>query len=244
MRVLALSYLNTAPFVYGLRQKALSPCIHLDFATPAVAAHQLHNDLCDVALVPVAAVPSLPYYQIVGKYCIGAVSAVASVFLCSHVPVAQMQELALDTESRTSALLVKLLLRDYWHITPRYVPLSADFPLHAPQSALLIGDKALLYGGRYPYRYDLAEHWICWTQKPFVFAAWVANKALPDGFADAFDDALLFGLTQLDQAIDAHDDSRFTKEFAKSYLTNNLSFTLDQEKQEGLRLFWALSKSV
>ncbi|MCL2726960.1 MAG: menaquinone biosynthesis protein [Bacteroidales bacterium] len=240
IRVVAIPYLNTAPFVYGLKQKALSPYIHLDFASPAAAAHQLHHDLCDLAIVPVAAAPSLPYYEIVGKYCIGAVSAVASVLLCSRVPVEQVREVALDQESRTSVLLGKLLLRDYWRVTPQYVPLLADLP----ESVVLIGDKALLHQGQYPYIYDLAEHWICWTGKPFVFAAWVANKVLPNGFAETFDEALAYGLSHIDEAIAAQADNRFSVAFAKAYLTQNISYPLDQEKIRGLELFWELIRSI
>ena len=238
IRVSVIPYLNTTPFVYGLKQKTISEQIALDFATPAQAAHRLQHDLCDVAIVPVAAVPSLPYYEIMGTHCIGAVSAVASVLLCSRTPVEQIREVALDHESRTSVLLARLLLKDYWQAAPHYVPLPADFPKQYPQSAVLIGDKALLHGRQYPYVYDLAEHWIRWTGKPFVFAAWVANKVLPNGFAALFDQALAYGLAHMDEAIASEAGNRFPPAFAKAYLTKNISFSLDEEKYQGLRLFW------
>lgn len=241
IRVLAFPYLNAVPFVYGLRQKSLTECITLDVATPDQAADRLQHDACDLAIVPVAAIPLLPRYAFIGNYCIGAVSAVASVLLCSRTPVTQIREVAIDRESRTSVLLAKLLLRDYWQITPRYTPLPTGFPDPCPESVVLIGDKALLDGGRYPYVYDLAEHWIAWTGKPFVFAAWVANKALPDGFAPLFDEALAYGLAHLDEAIDAEAGGRFPKPFAREYLTKNISFSFDEKKQEGLRLFWEVA---
>ncbi|MDR2586186.1 MAG: menaquinone biosynthesis protein [Prevotellaceae bacterium] len=240
IRVLAIPYLNTAPFVYGLKQEPIANQIDLAFATPAVAAFQLHHNSCDIAIVPVAAVPSLPYYKIVGNHCIGAVSAVASVLLCCHIPVEQIKEVALDQESRTSVLLAKLLLHDYWHITPRYVPLPSDFPTHLPYSVVLIGDKALLHSAQYPYIYDLAEHWIAHTGKPFVFAAWVANKPLSSDFEALFDRSLAFGVAHIDKAIESHADNRFTKEFAKEYLTKNISFSLDDQKRAGLEFFWSL----
>ena len=235
-------YLNTTPFVYGLKHEAISAHIALDFATPAQAAHRLQHGLCDIAIVPVAAVPSLPYYKIVGNHCIGAVSAVASVLLCSLTPVEQVREVALDQESRTSVLLAKLLLRDYWQVSPHYLPLPSDFPNRYPQTAVLIGDKALLHGGQYPYIYDLAEHWIRWTGKPFIFAAWVANKVLPNGFVALFDDALAYGVAHIDEAIENRADNRFSKEFAKTYLTKNIGFSLDKEKYQGLQLFWEMIK--
>ena len=247
VRVSAISYLNTTPFVYGLKQKALAAHIELGFATPAVAAHQLQHHLCDLALVPVAAIPALPYYKVIGSHCIGAVSAVASVLLCSATPVEQIRKVALDQESLTSVLLAKILLRDYWQITPYYVPLSTPFsppslqrlPPYGAESVVLIGDKALLHGGEYPYVYDLAEHWILWTGKPFVFALWVANKVLPTDFTNLFDDALAYGLAHIDEAIASEVGERFPPDMAKAYLTKNISFTLDQEKIEGLQLFWS-----
>ena len=238
IRVTAIPYLNTAPFVYGLKQDFIAKYITLNFATPAVAAQQIESNLCDVAIVPVAAIPALPYYEIIGTHCIGAVSAVASVLLCSRVPVKQIREVALDKESRTSVQLVRLLLRDYWYVAPQYVPLPAAFPDDCPESVVLIGDKALLHGGIYPYIYDLAEHWIGWTGKPFVFACWVANKVLPDGFADIFDEALAYGVAHIDDAITSEVGNRFPKEMAKAYLTRNISYALDDEKREGLQLFW------
>ena len=242
IRVSAISYLNSVPFVYGLTQEKLREYINLDLATPAATAYRLQNNLCDLAIVPVAAIPSLPWSQIIGNHCIGAVSAVASVLLCSHVPVNHITEIALDNESLTSVQLVKLLLQSYWHVSPRFVPLPANFPNQLPQSVVLIGDKALLHRKEYPYIYDLAEHWICWTGKPFVFAAWMANKALPDSFITIFDAALAYGVAHMDQAITSQVPPLFPSAFAKEYLTHNISFTLDQEKREGLELFWKLTQ--
>ena len=237
INVVAIPYLNTTPFVFGLKQEFIAGSIELSYATPAMAAHQLQHNLCDIAIVPVAAIPALPYSEIIGTHCIGAVSAVASVLLCSQVPVTQIKEVALDQESRTSVVLAQLLLQDYWQVTPAYVPLSANFPDCCPESVVLIGDKALLYGGHYPHVYDLAEHWINWTGKPFVFAAWVANKALPDGFATLFDQALAYGVSHIDEAIASEAGNRFPKEMAKEYLINNISYRFDEEKRIGLDLF-------
>ena len=296
VRVTAIPYLNTTPFVYGLKQKAFNH-IDLSFATPAIAAHQLQNNLCDIAIVPVATIPALPWYKIVGNYCIGAVSEVASVLLCSRVPVAHIKEVALDSESRTSVRLAQLLLRDYWHVTPRYVPLhSAALPKNSalqppvapplnsifqpveppsnsilppvapppnsilppvappqnfilppvapppnsesPESVVLIGDKALLYGTTYPYVYDLATHWIRWTGKPFVFAVWLANKPLPTDFAEIFTNALAYGVSHIDNAIASEvNEAEFPAPFAKTYLTQNISYVLDNDKYEGLKIF-------
>ena len=244
IHVTALSYLNTIPFVYGLKQRSIAKQITLNLATPVKAAHQLQNNLCDLALVPVAAIPVLPRYKIIGSHCIGAVSAVASVLMCSQTPVERIREIALDPESRTSVLLAQLLLRDYWRVSPHYVPMPASFPNHAPESVLLIGDRALLYGGQYMYIYDLAEHWIRWTGKPFVFAVWVANKDVPDGFSALFDEALAYGVTHIEEAIASEAEDRFPKAMAKEYLTHNLSFSLDKEKLTGLQLFWELIAQI
>ena len=238
IRITALPYLNCVPFVYGLKQSFITHQISLSLSTPDQTAHQLQNDLCDLAIVPVAAIPTLPRYQIIGNHCIGAISAVASVLLCSQVPIEQIHEVALDQESRTSVLLVRLLLHNYWHVMPHYVPLPDSFPKNAPESVLLIGDKALLHSSLYPYVYDLAQHWIMWTGKPFVFAAWVTNKTLSEDFVLLFDQALTYGVTHIDEAITSEVRYRFPKTMAKEYLTGNLSFSLDQEKLEGLHLFW------
>lgn len=241
IRVSAISYLNTIPFVYGLENHPIRKKIDMDFCTPALAAEKLQKGLTDIGIVPVAIIPYVENNIIISDYCIGAEDKVASVLLCSGIPLDEIKNIYLDTESRTSALLTKVLAKNYWKISPDY--LDYNFykdSLELSKSYVLIGDKALKHGQDFEYVYDLAEEWIKFKQLPFVFACWTSNKDLDPSFVAQFNDALKFGVDNIAKAIDCY-SMGFNKEYAYQYLTKNVSYKLNSAKRAGLSEFWALA---
>ena len=115
-------------------------------------------------------------YEIISDYCIGAVGKVKTVVLFSQVPLNQITKIYLDTHSRTSVNLVKVLAREYWKINPEWEQWDETQTNSLPVSAVMIGDKTFAMVQQYRYTYDLAEEWQDFTNLPFVFACWVANK--------------------------------------------------------------------
>lgn len=242
IRVSAISYLNTIPFVYGLKNHKVSKMIGLQYSSPGAAAADLLEGRSDLGIVPSVIVPKLGIDKIVSDFCISAVNNVASVLICSNVPLEQIDLLHLDSDSRTSVMLTKILCRRYWKIAPRYI--SYDSSKGDPESNasyLLIGDKALKFSARYNYVYDLAIEWYNFTNTPFVFACWASNKDLDPGFLTQFNQALSYGVNNIEAAVDSI-PHQFERNFAVKYLKNNISFKLTPEKREGLSLFWNLSK--
>src|SRR2546423_2859691 len=100
--------------------------------------------------------------------------------------------------SMTSVALLELLFEHVWDARPAFVPADAEltdvarFGTDDHDARLVIGDAALLLGatlqeqrGRddlldrfgYRYAYDLGAEWKNWTDLPFVFAVWVAQRA-------------------------------------------------------------------
>ncbi len=61
-------------------------------------------------------------------------------------------------------------------------------------AAVVIGDRALEQRKKSKYIYDLAACWIDMTGLPFVFAAWISNKKLPETFIEAFNNNKALGL--------------------------------------------------
>ncbi|RYE21766.1 MAG: radical SAM protein, partial [Sphingobacteriaceae bacterium] len=102
IRISAVSYTNTKPFIYGLQHNSIQNKIDLSLDTPSDCAQKLIDNQADIGLIPVAAVLSLPYWQIVSDYCIGAIGAVNSVFIFSNCPIEEAEEIQLDPESRSS----------------------------------------------------------------------------------------------------------------------------------------------
>ncbi|MGZ3946446.1 MAG: MqnA/MqnD/SBP family protein, partial [Mucilaginibacter sp.] len=91
IRISAVSYTNTRPFLYGIQNTAIIDKIDLSLDIPADCAQKLIDDKADIGLIPVAAILDLPEWNIVSAYCIGANGPVNSVFIFSHYPIDDVQ---------------------------------------------------------------------------------------------------------------------------------------------------------
>ncbi len=237
-KIAAVSYLNTVPFIYGLRS-AEELHASLVLSPPSQCAADFLSGVADLALVPVEAIRTMPDARVVGSYCLGAAGNVRTVELVSDVPLAEIKTIYRDCHSVTSARLVALVCDELWGIAPRFEPLS-DYTLidrRRPGDAfLLIGDKVFGYEGRFPYVYDMADAWCEMTGLPFVFAAWIARNGVPQRHIDRLNEALAYGVAHIPEAIEAlgHAD----KPYALEYLTKNIDYLFDTQKQRALSLFW------
>ncbi|GAB3412987.1 menaquinone biosynthetic enzyme MqnA/MqnD family protein [Niabella aquatica] len=237
IRVGIVSYLNTRPLIYGLERLPIKDKIALIEEHPALLADKLRNGEIDLGLVPVAVIPRLPQSYINGNYCIGAVGDVASVALFSEEPVEKIRKIYLDYQSRSSVQLLKWLLRHHWKINPELVQAQNESYIQeigATTGALIIGDRALNQRKQSQYIYDLAGEWKNATGLPFVFAAWVSTRELPNTFIKEFDEANGYGLQHIDEIAAEHNNGIYD---LKKYFSHNLSYELDEEKKKGLELF-------
>lgn len=231
-----MSYLNTKPLLYGLKQGIGINNMELVEGYPAKIADMLLQDKIDLGLVPVAILPKLKEYYIVTDFCIGANGPVGSVGLFSNVPVQQIEQVIMDYQSRTSVALGKLLLQHHWKVSPEEVQATTEFSerISGTTGGIVIGDRAFAQRKKSVYMYDLAEAWKDFTGLPFVFAAWVANKPLPASFIDQFNIANAFGLNHLDEVVAANNYPLYD---LKHYFTHNISYHLTSEKRQGLEKF-------
>lgn len=243
IRVGAVSYLNTKPLLYGMDKLPVKDMIDLSTDYPSAVAGRLLEGSIDIGLVPVAIIPEMPEYYIDADFCIGATGPVASVSLFSQVPVAQIETVVLDYQSRTSVMLVQILLRHFWKHKVKFVQAQPGFEEHidGKTAAVVIGDRALLLRKEFLYVYDLAEAWKKFTGLPFVFAAWIANKPLPQDFIKAFNEANQYGLEKLDEVIAQQPPNQYN---LKYYYTQNISYPLDDQKRAGLQLFLKYVKDL
>lgn len=236
IRVGIVNYLNTKPLLYGLEHSPVINDIVLVQDFPAQIAKKLQDDEIDVGLVPVAVIPRLPVAHVISNYCIGCDGPVASVCLFSEVPISQIDAVLLDYQSRTSVELAKLLLREHWKIEPQLINTQSDYQsdIKGTTAGLVIGDRALKQRNISPFIYDLGEAWKIHTGKPFVFAAWIANKQLDADFIKAFDEANGLGLQNIQNVLAEIPDPVFNME---EYYTNYIQYHLDNAKKEGMQLF-------
>jgi chorismate dehydratase len=232
----AVSYLNTKPLLYGIERAPIRKDIDLVIDYPSRIAAMLLNDEIDMGIVPVAVIPFMREYYINGDYCIGSNGSVASVCLFSESPIEKISTVLLDYQSRTSVQLARILLKEYWKVSPVLLDAGKDFrdDINGGTAGVVIGDRALEQRRISPYIYDLGEAWKALTGLPFVFAAWISNKPLDPAFIKEFDAANRQGLLQLDAVVAENPYPVFD---LHDYFTKYLDYRLDEQKRMGLKKF-------
>ena len=212
--------------------------IELSYDIPSQCADKLLSDQADIGLIPVVKTLQMPEHYIVSDLCIGAGDAVRTVALASETPTDAISTIYLDHHSRTSVALARILAKHYWKIEPEWVHFSGDitqYPRTGNSAAVVIGDK--VFGLRSPYIYDLAVEWRKFTGLPFVFACWVANKPLDEGFLSRFNGSFNAMFNNLNAIAEHYKDHAPVGVDLLDYWTNNISYPLTPDKQKGMELF-------
>ena len=179
LRIGAVSYLNTKPLVYRLAERLPEANIILDY--PSRLADALADEQLDIALVPSAELISHPEWSVVSNACIACRGPVLSVKLLFRVLPGEVQTLALDEGSRTSALLAQILLQELHGVRPQLtsLPLGKEASESQADAVLVIGDRAIgCDESAMVETWDLGDRWCRWAELPFVFAMWVARPEL------------------------------------------------------------------
>lgn len=226
----------------------------ISYTLPSSCARALAVGTADIGIIPAAAYASIPGLQILPGVAIASRRAVRSILLVSNKPVEDIRTVALDTSSMTSVALTKVLFEKWIGGDKTFAPMSPDLDtmLAASDAALLIGDPALQVDRSRYYTLDLAEEWIRYTGKPFVFAFWaVRGEALqhsssPD-LATIFEDSRDHGLqpSSLKQiSTEWAPRIGITEDEVCSYLTENIHYELDAACLEGLQLFYRYAAEI
>jgi len=242
IQIAAVSYLNTIPFLYGIQNdKDLMSQVNLRLEYPSKCADLLKSGEVDLGLIPVAEIPNIAAAEIIGEHCIGALGKVNTVMLYSERPLNEIKSIALDYQSRTSVMLTKVLVKNFWNINVSFENTSEGYidSISGTRAGVVIGDRAFDINGNYPYQYDLSEEWFKFTGLPFVFACWVANKPLPELFIKQFSNAIKNGFSEKENAISEWNEKENSSIDLKSYLNNDISYEFDEAKKRALETFLA-----
>lgn len=241
IKVAAVSYLNTKPLLYGIERSKVMNDMELLLDYPSNLAKDLQSGAIDMALMPVAAMIHIPGAHIVSDYGIAADGNVASVCIFSQVPIEEVETIYMDYQSRSSVRLAQLLLEKHWKKNVEYKPAPENYIeyINGKTAGVIIGDRALKQRTNFEYIYDLADAWKDFTGLQFVFAAWIANKQLPEGFLKAFNEANAEGLKHIEEVVA---ENPFPYYDLHTYYTENIKYYLDEEKKKGLNKFLELIK--
>jgi cyclic dehypoxanthinyl futalosine synthase len=235
LRAAAVSFLNAWPLTAGLDR---SERIDLVLAEPSRCAAMLEAGEVDMALVSVGALPGGDF-EIVPGLAIGADGPVQTVVLAGEQSPAIWDEVFLDTASRTSHVLTKIVL-DEMGVHPRYTLLPAAEGLaraRGTKGALVIGDRG--FDVRANQVLDLGREWNRLTGLPMIFALWAARpgRVTPEDVQE-LSRAAQHGLgirTELAQRFAAErggDPERYRR-----YLTQRIRYGLGPYELQGLEAF-------
>lgn len=249
LRISAISYLNTAPLMWDFEHGTAGAQFDISYTVPSQCAAALRAGTADIGIIPAAAYASVPDLAILPGVAIASRRPVRSILLVSKVPVEQIRTVALDTSSMTSVALTKVLFARWWGEGRVFTPMDPEIEtmLEQHDAGLVIGDPALKVD-RSRYRtYDLAEEWISFTGKPFVFAFWAVRQAAMNEASSTLDLPAIFqgsrdrGLLPANlETIAAEWGPRLglSEASVKSYLTENIYYSLDPACVEGMLLFY------
>jgi len=244
IRISAVKYANTYPFIWGLRESGFDQTVILETDHPAQCALKLISGKADIGLVPVAALPQIRNYQITSDYCIGADGKVRTVMLFSNCSFCDVKTIYLDHHSRSSVSLTRVLAKHMWNREFKWADTSDKFDfmhIGSNEAVVLIGDQCFEMASNYDFGIDLAEEWKKYTGLPFVFACWAANRKLEPEFISGFNSALKLGVENI-PAVAAWfgREGIIAQEELQNYLINNIDYPLDDRKKEGMNLFLEL----
>ncbi len=247
VRLGAVSYLNSRPLTYGLDQDDL---FEVHYAVPSACAEDLAAGRIDVGMIPIVEYARRsPGLRVVPDLAIGSRGEVLTVRLFCRGRLDRVRRVAADTSSRTSVVLLRLLLRERYGIDPEIAaaPPDLDAMLHGADAALLIGDPVLpLVGtGRDTglSSLDLGREWHELTGRPGVFAVWAG----PEGAAGAEHVARLQRARREGVAHITEIAAGFEREHAGSavlyegYLRDHICYDLGPAQVAGLTEFYRLA---
>ena len=249
IRLSGISFLNARPVTYGLERGLGEDRFELSFDLPSRCAERLASGDADLGLIPVGAyAASGDDLRIVPGIAIAGHGALRTVLLVGEVPIEEMQSVALDGASRSSAMLLRLLchergLRPDFHEVPHDEVLAA---VRGTTGALVIGDACFEAETRFPYVQDLGAAWTELTGLPFVAAVWAGRPDAVDAEAIAIlQQSLADGLANRAVIARAHAEAQGGDPAVyESYLTHNIRYPLGSEELSGMATFFSRARAA
>jgi chorismate dehydratase len=216
------------------------------FQVPSACADSVGAGSADVGIIPVVemdrqALPSVPGLGIASD------GPVRSIYMVAQEPAHRIRSIAMDTSSRTSVALAKIVLAQKYGVQPRTIPHNPDLTkmLRVADAALLIGDPALRFEPSESKLdvYDLGAEWKEMTGLPMVYAMWAGRGATEA--AELLQASYRYGSTRIEEIIEKEAAPRgFPAELARTYLTRNIQFELGPKHERGLELFLQKARSL
>jgi chorismate dehydratase len=242
VRISVVDFLNARPLVWGLLEAPPADA-EISRDMPSVCAEKLRDGRADAGLIPSIEFRRIPDLVRIDGLGIAADSEVRSVLLVSKVSRERIRRLKLDPASRTSAALVRVLLKRRYGIDPAVVEDDAD-------AELVIGDPALKTRQQGRVVVDLAAEWRSLTGFPFVFAFWAVRRtSWTPGLEATLRDSYRASAASFDAMVDsevstarARGNDSLSRPMIEDYLRHSLHYELGPGDLAGLELFYRFAE--
>jgi len=248
MRVSFIEFLNAVPLGWGLLHGEGKDPVELFLDVPSLCADKLARGEADVGLIPVIEYQRIPGLRIVPDIAIAAKHEVRSVLFVSKVPIERVSSVAVDTASRTSVALLRILLEKFYlNRNVKFEPSQAHpSMLSAHDGALVIGNPALKIRREDLFIYDLAGEWNSFTGLPFVFAFWAVREGLDLGKSvGVFYESREAGMNSIPEICATYGQRLgIPPAEIRSYLLHNLNYSLDEQNRRGLECFFSYAAQL
>ena len=126
LRISIVQYLNTAPLVWGFTNGPLRGKYDLSFTVPSLCAEALRNGAADIAIIPAIEYQRMHDLVILPDMAIASQHSVRSLLIISKKPIEDARSIALDSSSRSTQALAKILCDRRWKIAPEFFELPPD----------------------------------------------------------------------------------------------------------------------
>lgn len=194
MRLGYIDYLNCYPFYYHMFEKKAVKDVTIVPGYPGDLNEMMLGNELDMSPISSAAFPDMQDHAILlPQFCLSSIGYVRSVVLMSSIPIEDLdgKKIGITSASKTSAILLQILMNKYYGVTAEYITIEPDPSLHGCDAALIIGNEALMES-RQPvqYSYDLGDIWLRKTGYPVVFAVFALQDAAVEDHSDVIDEVV------------------------------------------------------
>jgi len=268
-----VQYLNTAPLVWSFTNGPLRGKYELSFTVPSRCAEALRAGAADIAIIPAIEYQRIDDLVVLPDLAIASTHRVRSLLLIAKKPIEQVRCIALDSSSRSTQALTRILCAEHWKIAPEFREADPDWSamLQEADAALLIGDPALRFSvamdgevkrgsageqicdasgvgveAQNLYVYDVVEQWRRMTNLPAVLAVWAGRRDIltPEVAAD-FSASRDFGIAHIAEiSAAASRELQLRPEVLADYLEQNIDFSLGEDNRRGLELYFRLAAKL
>ena len=249
IRVSLIEYLNSVPLGWNFLKGLHRDEFDLSLAVPSECASQLANGETDIGLIPAIEYQRIPDLKIIPEVSISSRREVRTVLFASKVPLSKLRRIALDRSSRSSSVLLRIILESflglhgikYFSHKPNPEQMLEQF-----DGALIIGNPAFRVPRDQFILHDLAHEWYQFTGLPFVFALWAVRPGINLGQrASLFLNSKEAGIQSIPQIAKIYaKELNIPQQVIHDYLLYNLDYSLDATNIRGLRTFYKEAQNL